>query len=69
MDYQAIAMISMLPFSDGKRRDITEETRKDDMMKELVRMITEGWPNDKKNLSSFLKPLWSNMLQRRTDSN
>ena len=41
LDYQAIAMISMLPLSDGKLREITEETKKDEMMKELVRVITE----------------------------
>ena len=57
LDYQTIAMISMLPLSDGKLREITEETKKDEMMKELVRVITEGWPNNKKTLLSFLKPL------------
>ena len=59
LDFQAISMISTLPVSDDKLKEIKEETRKDETMQTLVKIINEGWPSHKDHLPSSLKPLWN----------
>ena len=64
LDYQAISMISTLPVSDDKLIEIKEETKKDESMQALVKIINEGWPSHKDHLPSSLKPLWSYRSRR-----
>ncbi len=59
LDYHAISMISTLPVSDDKLREIKEETRKDGTMQTLVKIITEGWPSHKDHFPSSLNSLWN----------
>ena len=42
LDFQAISMISTLPVLDDKLKEIKEETRKDETMQTLVKIINEG---------------------------
>ena len=59
LDYQAISMISTLPVTDDKLKEIKEETKKDGTMQILVKIINEGWPSHKGCLPRSLQPLWS----------
>ena len=59
LDYQATSMISTLPVSNDKLKEIKEETRNDETMQTLVKIITEGWPSHKDRLPSALQPLWN----------
>jgi transposase InsO family protein len=52
-------MISTLPVSDDKLREIKEETSKDGTMQTLVKIISEGWPSHKDHLPSSLYSLWN----------
>ena len=57
LDYQAISMISTLPVSDDQLKEIKEETKNDEIMLTLVKIINQGWPSHKDLLASSLQPL------------
>jgi len=48
-------MKKQLAVSMNKIREIQEASKNDDDIKELITIIINGWPNDKKDLSPAMK--------------
>ena len=52
------AIMQHLPASDARLIEIRTQTEKDETLKELSRVINEGWPNERKQCDDRIKMYW-----------
>ena len=52
------ALILQLPASDSRLMGIKEKTASDPVLTELVTVVMNGWPDDRKSCSDNIKPYW-----------
>jgi len=45
--FEFVNMASCVPISDPRLEEITQETQADETMQILMKMIRQGWPDDK----------------------
>ena len=59
MELHVNMVISSLPVSDKKLKEIREETAEDDELQAVKQMCMSGWPEEKEVLPALVRPYWN----------
>ena len=59
IDLYVDMVMKSIPISEKRMIQIKEETQKDEKMKTLIRIIQEGWPNNKRNCLPEVTDYWN----------
>ena len=59
IDLYVDMVMTSIPISEKRMIQIKEETQKDEKMKTLIRIIQEGWPNNKRNCLPQVTDYWN----------
>ena len=58
-EFKFVNMASCVPISDPRLEEIRQETQPDETMQVLMKVILQGWPDDKSSVSSLALPYFN----------
>jgi len=58
-EFEFVNMASCVPISDPRLEEIRQEIQADETMKILMKVILQGWPDDKASMSSLALPYFN----------
>lgn len=58
-EFEFVIMASCVPISDPRLEEIRQETQTDETMQILMKVILQGWPDDKSSMPSLALPYFN----------